>query len=40
MRWHAPRDLVFYYPGLTHVGMYVGNGQIIHASRPGTPVRY
>ncbi|NJP68511.1 C40 family peptidase [Streptomyces spiramenti] len=36
----APGDLVFYYPGLTHVGMYVGNGQIIHASRPGTPVRY
>ncbi|WP_420824688.1 hypothetical protein, partial [Streptomyces spiramenti] len=22
------------------MGMYVGNGQIIHASRPGTPVRY
>ncbi|MFX4290730.1 NlpC/P60 family protein [Streptomyces bohaiensis] len=36
----APGDLVFYYSGLTHVGMYVGNGQIIHASRPGTPVRY
>ncbi|NJQ07503.1 C40 family peptidase [Streptomyces lonarensis] len=36
----SPGDLVFYYPGLTHVGMYVGNGQIIHASRPGTPVRY
>lgn len=36
----APGDLVFYYSGLTHVGMYVGGGQIIHASRPGTPVRY
>ncbi|MFF2376982.1 NlpC/P60 family protein [Streptomyces xiamenensis] len=35
----APGDLVFYYSGLTHVGMYIGNGQIVHASRPGTPVR-
>ncbi|WP_461038601.1 C40 family peptidase [Streptomyces mayteni] len=34
-----PGDLVFYYSGLSHVGMYVGEGQIIHASRPGTPVR-
>ncbi len=35
----APGDLVFYYSGLTHVGLYVGNGQIIHASRPRAPVR-
>lgn len=35
----APGDLVFYYSGFSHVGMYVGNGQIIHASRSGTPVR-
>ncbi|MGK5529201.1 NlpC/P60 family protein [Streptomyces sp. URMC 129] len=35
----APGDLVFYYSGISHVGMYVGGGQIIHASRPGTPVR-
>ncbi|WP_243741029.1 C40 family peptidase [Streptomyces sp. 8K308] len=34
-----PGDLVFYYPGLSHVGMYVGDGQIVHASRPGAPVR-
>ncbi|MBB1252851.1 C40 family peptidase [Streptomyces sp. OF3] len=36
----APGDLVFFYSGLTHVGLYVGNGQMIHAPRPGTPVRY
>ncbi|WP_049574794.1 C40 family peptidase [Streptomyces sp. SBT349] len=35
----APGDLVFYYSGISHVGIYVGGGQIIHASRPGTPVR-
>ncbi|WP_079251904.1 C40 family peptidase [Streptomyces sp. MP131-18] len=35
----APGDLVFYYSGISHVGIYVGNGQIVHASRPGTPVR-
>lgn len=36
----APGDLVFYYSGLTHVGMYAGGGQIIHAPRPGATVRY
>ncbi|MBB1246974.1 C40 family peptidase, partial [Streptomyces durbertensis] len=36
----APGDLVFFYSGLTHVGLYVGNGQMIHAPRPGAPVRY
>ncbi|WP_110945734.1 C40 family peptidase [Streptomyces avicenniae] len=35
----APGDLVFYYSGLSHVGIYVGEGQIIHAARSGTPVR-
>ncbi len=36
-----PGDLVFYYPGsISHVAMYVGNGMIIHAPRPGTVVRY
>jgi cell wall-associated NlpC family hydrolase len=34
----APGDLVFYYSGITHVGIYVGDGQIIHASRPGVPI--
>ncbi|RKN46832.1 NlpC/P60 family protein [Streptomyces hoynatensis] len=35
----APGDLVFYYSGYSHVALYVGGGQIIHASRPGAPVR-
>lgn len=36
----APGDLVFYYSGLTHVGIYAGNGQIIHAPRTGSVVSY
>lgn len=35
----APGDLVFFYPGVTHVGLYIGGGQMIHAPRPGAPVR-
>lgn len=35
-----PGDLVFYYSGISHVGIYVGGGQIIHASRAGEPVKY
>lgn len=35
-----PGDLVFYYKGISHVAIYVGNGKIIHASRPGKPVGY
>ena len=33
-----PGDLVFYYSGITHVGMYIGNGQIVHAANPGSGV--
>ncbi|MGJ3510077.1 C40 family peptidase [Enemella sp. A6] len=33
-----PGDLIFYYSGRSHVGIYVGDGKIIHASRPGKPV--
>ncbi|WP_037575477.1 C40 family peptidase [Phaeacidiphilus oryzae] len=36
----APGDLVFYYSGRSHVGIYVGGGKIIHAPHPGAPVRY
>ncbi|MGP4112841.1 NlpC/P60 family protein [Streptomyces sp. 4N509B] len=36
----APGDLVFYYAGLSHVGIYVGGGQVIHASRPGAPIAF
>ncbi|MFD7501726.1 NlpC/P60 family protein [Streptomyces sp. NPDC059850] len=35
----APGDLVFFYSGVSHVGLYIGNGQMIHAPRPGAPVR-
>ncbi|MFE7813400.1 NlpC/P60 family protein [Streptomyces sp. NPDC057433] len=35
-----PGDLVVYRPDGSHVGMYTGNGQVIHAPYPGAPVRY
>ncbi|WP_309059970.1 NlpC/P60 family protein [Streptomyces sp.] len=35
-----PGDLVLYRSDASHVGMYVGNGQVIHAPYPGAPVRY
>lgn len=35
----APGDLVFFYSGVTHVGLYIGGGQMIHAPRPGSTVR-
>ncbi|WP_328887511.1 C40 family peptidase [Streptomyces sp. NBC_00316] len=35
----APGDLVFFYSGVSHVGLYIGNGQMIHAPRPGAPIR-
>ncbi|MFD7873169.1 NlpC/P60 family protein [Streptomyces sp. NPDC059766] len=34
-----PGDLVFFYSGITHVGIYVGDGQMIHAPNPSAPVR-
>ncbi|MFI6010357.1 NlpC/P60 family protein [Streptomyces sp. NPDC051243] len=33
-------DLVIFYGDLHHVGFYAGNGQILHAPRTGTVVRY
>jgi peptidoglycan DL-endopeptidase CwlO len=33
-----PGDLVFYYSPISHVGMYIGNGQIVHAPHPGSYV--
>ncbi|WP_328943014.1 NlpC/P60 family protein [Streptomyces sp. NBC_00250] len=35
----APGDLIFFYSGISHVGLYIGGGQMIHAPRPGAPVR-
>lgn len=34
-----PGDLVFYYSPVSHIGMYIGNGQIVHAGNPSTGVR-
>ncbi|CAM5672336.1 hypothetical protein SGLAM104S_08393 [Streptomyces glaucescens] len=34
-----PGDLVFFYSGISHVGIYVGNGQMVHAPNPSAPVR-
>ncbi|MCX5245407.1 NlpC/P60 family protein [Streptomyces sp. NBC_00201] len=35
-----PGDLVTYRSDASHVAMYMGNGQVIHAPYPGAPVRY
>ncbi|MFT3889295.1 MAG: NlpC/P60 family protein [Arachnia sp.] len=29
-----PGDLVFYYSPVSHVGLYIGNGKIVHAANP------
>lgn len=34
-----PGDLVFYYDSLSHVGIYVGNGLMVHAPQAGDVVR-
>ena len=34
-----PGDLVFYYSPISHVGMYIGNGMIVHAANPSTGVQ-
>ncbi|MFC4602182.1 C40 family peptidase [Rhodococcus kronopolitis] len=34
-----PGDLVLYYDDASHVGMYIGNGNIVHASTYGVPVK-
>ncbi len=33
-----PGDLIFYYSPVSHVAMYIGNGQMVHASTSGQPV--
>jgi len=35
-----PGDLVMFYSDMHHIGIYAGNGLVIHAPRPGTPVQY
>ncbi|WP_267244858.1 C40 family peptidase [Streptomyces sp. PR69] len=34
-----PGDLVVYFPGATHVALYLGDGLVIQAPRPGTRVK-
>lgn len=34
-----PGDIVGFYPGVTHVGMYIGDGKVVHASDYGIPVQ-
>jgi peptidoglycan DL-endopeptidase CwlO len=34
-----PGDLVFYYSPISHVGMYIGHGQIVHAPHTGSSVQ-
>jgi cell wall-associated NlpC family hydrolase len=35
-----PGDLVAYRGDASHIGMYTGNGQVVHAPYPGAAVRY
>ncbi|MFE1950574.1 NlpC/P60 family protein [Streptomyces sp. NPDC059524] len=34
-----PGDLVFFYSGISHVGLYIGGGKMIHAPNPSAPIR-
>jgi len=34
-----PGDLIFFYSPVSHVGMYIGNGQMVHAATSGSPVK-
>ncbi|MDX6353060.1 MAG: peptidoglycan DL-endopeptidase CwlO [Streptomyces sp.] len=34
-----PGDLVFFYSGISHVGLYIGGGEMIHAPHTGTVVK-
>ncbi|MEU3123576.1 NlpC/P60 family protein [Streptomyces albidoflavus] len=34
-----PGDLVFFYDDISHVGIYIGGGEMIHAPKPGADVR-
>jgi cell wall-associated NlpC family hydrolase len=34
-----PGDLVFFYQPISHVGIYIGDGKIVHASNKKSPVK-
>ncbi len=35
----VPGDIIAYYSGASHVGMYIGDGKVVHASDYGVPVQ-
>jgi cell wall-associated NlpC family hydrolase len=35
-----PGDLVFFFADHHHVGIYIGNGRLIHSPKPGDRVKY
>lgn len=39
LRALRPGDLVIYFPGATHVAMYLGDGMVVQAPRPGARVK-
>ncbi|WP_093799070.1 C40 family peptidase [Streptomyces sp. Wb2n-11] len=39
LRKLRPGDLVIYFPEATHVAIYLGNGMVVHAPRPGSRVK-
>lgn len=38
LRQLRPGDLIVYFPGATHVALYIGNGKVVQAPRPGSAV--
>lgn len=34
-----PGDLVFFYDDISHVGLYIGDGKMVHAPKPGENIR-
>ncbi|MFH8346990.1 NlpC/P60 family protein [Streptomyces sp. NPDC018045] len=38
VREMRPGDLIIYFPDASHVGMYIGDGAIVHAPRPGRQI--
>jgi cell wall-associated NlpC family hydrolase len=34
-----PGDLVFYYSPISHVAMYIGHGEVVHAPHTGSYVQ-
>ncbi|MFD7662169.1 NlpC/P60 family protein [Streptomyces sp. NPDC059788] len=39
LRELRPGDLVIYFPGATHVAMYLGDGMVVQAPRPGARIK-